>query len=62
MHVVFLRPHANANFRRLSDALPQRRRTTALLLTLAASDVRAAQTKAPANIAMRTAWEWMLEG
>jgi uncharacterized protein len=49
-------------FQALSDALPQHRRATALLLTLAASDVRAAQTMAPANIAVRTVWEWMLEG
>ncbi len=49
-------------FQALSDALLEYRRTTALLLTLTASDVRAAQATAPANIAVRTVWEWMLEG
>ncbi|MEO5860913.1 MAG: DUF4143 domain-containing protein, partial [Burkholderiales bacterium] len=49
-------------FRALNDALPEHRRASALLLTLTASDVRAAKVKAPANIDVRTAWEWILEG
>src|SRR5207253_2278781 len=47
-------------FRALKDAMPSHRGAKALLLTLAGTDVLAAQSDAPPGVILRTVWEWML--
>jgi len=48
-------------FRALADALPAHRRAQGLVLTLTGTDSMAAQADAPKGVAVRPAWEWMLE-
>jgi hypothetical protein len=48
-------------FRALTDALSVYRRAQTLLLTLTTGDALSAQSEAPAGVAVRPVWEWILE-